>query len=471
MKKKFLLGFLVVLILVVSVGLAQPARAAEIDEDGEVAKGEIIADDLLLSGEAVVMNGTIEGNLLAAGNSVTIGGVVEGDVLVGANLVELLPGSVVKGNMFIGASSVVLNGTVEGSVFSGSAYFTAGKNALIEGNLYSGSYALELTSGSLIGVDVFSGSAQARLAGEIGRDATLGSAAVSVEGSIGRNAKIDIGDAAESGTDLDPSLYMPDVPRQYIPEKINIGLRVDEDARIGGELNYTSSVELSNNILSQPAGGVVFSTPVPNEDGQTWMERSGNTGFATKAVIDWIWHNAQLFLVTLLGGLAAVGLWHNCLKDTATVAKEKIWTNLGIGLIAIPSVYLASVMVFGMLIVIALLLWVITLGGLGWNVFSMFSLALMLFMSVFGLYIKFGTAILGAWVIGEFLRDRLFPNSGKYVAILVGAVAFGILAGIPVLGWLFRAFVALVGVGALWTAIFKKRFIKTDTDGYVSIGA
>jgi len=472
MKKKLLVGILVVMVLAFAAGLAQPARAAEIDKDGQVAKGEVIADDLLLSGDQVSMNGTIEGNLLVGGNSVTIGGVVEGDLLVGANRVELMPGSVVKGNICAGASSIVVNGTVEGSVFAGSAYFTAGQNAEIQGNLYSGSYALELAQGSNIGMDVFAGSAQARFAGEIGRDVNLGSAAVSVEGSIGRNLKVDLGNAAEAGSAGDPSLYMPDVPRQDIPDKVSMGLNVADNASIGGELSYTSTVDLSNGIHSQPAGGVVFSTPVPSENDQNWGDRTSNTGFAAKAIKDWIWHNAQLFLVTLLGGLVGVALWHNCLKDTANAAKEKIWTNLGIGALAIPAIYIASVFVFGMIIAIAVILWLVTIGGLGWNVFSMLTLALMLFMSVFGLYVKFGTAILGAWVIGEFLREKLFPNSGKYVAILVGAVAFAILAGIPVLGWIFKAFVAMVGVGALWTVLFRKRTPQAEgADGYVTIGA
>lgn len=472
MKKKLLVGVLVLMILVLAVGVAQPARAAEIDEDGQVAKGEVIADDLRLAGDQVNMNGTIEGNLLVGGSTVSIGGVVEGDLLVGATRVELMPGSVVKGNIFAGASSIVINGKVEGSVFAGSAYFTAGQNAIIEGNMYSGSYALEMVKGSLIGKDLFAGSAQAHLAGEIGRDVNLGSAAVSVDGKIGRNLKVDLGNAAESGAGVDPSLYIPDVPRQDIPDKVPFGLDVAETAVIGGALNYTSTVDLSSGIHNQPSGGVVFSTPVPSENGQNWADKTGQTGLATKTVKDWIWHNAQLFLVTLLGGFVGVALWHNCLKETGAAAKERIWANLGIGALAIPGIYIASVFAFGMFIAVALILWVVTLGGLGWNVFSLLTLALALFMSLFGLYIKFGTAILGAWVIGEFLRDRLFPNSGKFIAMLVGAVAFAILAGIPVLGWVFKAFVALVGVGALWSLIFgKKKPVVDGPESYVSIGA
>lgn len=472
MKKKWLVSVLVVLVLAFAFGFAQPTQAAEFDEDGSVAKGEVIADDLLMTGDQVSMNGTVEGTLLVGGNIVTIGGVVEGDLLVGASRVELVPGSIVKGNIFAGAASIVINGTVEGSVFAGGRYITAGPNAMIDGNIYTGSYALEIVKGSVIGKDVFAGSAQAHLAGEVGRDVNLGSAAVLVDGTIGRNLKVDLGNAGESGVGADPNLYMHDVPRQDIPDKVEFGLNVAETAVIGGALEYTSTVDLSDGIHSQPAAGIVFSTPVPGENDQNWMERTGNTGFAAKTVTDWIWHNTQLFLVTIIGGSVAVAFWLDCLKDTAKVAKEKIWANLGIGALAIPGIYIASVLAFGLVITVSLLLWVITLGGLGWNIFSMLSLALALFMSVFGLYIKFGTAILAAWVIGEFLREKLFPNQGKFVAILLGAFGFAILAGIPVLGWLFKAFVALVGVGALWTGLFGKKAGSSGvTDGFVTVSA
>ena len=465
--------FMIALVLVAMSGFAAPVYAAEFDEDGMVAAGEVVADDLFLAGDKVSMLGEVEGNLVTGGQEVVIGGTVRGDLIVGANRLVLLPGSVVEGNLFAGAASIRLEGEVQGSVFVGSAYLNIEPTASIGANFYSGSYALNLEKGAVIDRDLFAGSAQARLAGQVGRDANLGTTALSVEGKIGRDLKVDMGDAAEVDAPFQPNLFISDVPAEDIPAGVSLGLNIAESAKIGGKLDYTSTANLSSGIKSQPAGGVVFSTPVPgegydyNRDNNYGIERA----FTEKSVGAWFWNNAQLFLALVVLGLVAVYAAQKPLVAVANKAKTEIWTSFGWGLLIIPAVYLGSIVAFIAIILLSLFLWAVTLGGLGFSVFSILSLALGLGMALFGILIKYGTALAAVWLIGEFLREKLFPNTGKIVALLLGVFVFSVLAAIPLLGWLFRAFVAFAGVGAVWNLLVSRKSTPSDPNGMVTISA
>jgi len=472
--KKFLLRFFMIAVVLVGMGgFAAPVYAAEFDEDGVVAAGEVVADDLFLAGDKVSMLGEVQGNLVTGGQEVVIGGTVRGDLIVGANRLVLLPGSVVEGNLFAGAASVRLEGEVQGSVFLGSAYLNVEPTASIGANFYSGSYALDLEKGAVIQRDLFAGSAQARLAGQVGRDVNLGAAAVSVEGKIGRNLKVDLGDAAETDAPFQPNLFISDVPAGDIPAGVALGFNVAESAKIGGKLDYTSSLDLSAGIKSQPAGGVVFSTPVPGEGYDNYRDNAYGfeRAFAEKSVGDWFWNNAQLMLALLVLGLVVVYTAQKPLVAVANKAKAEIWTSFGWGLLIIPAVYLASIVVFIAIILLSLFLWAVTLGGFGFNVFAILSLALGLGMALFGFLIKYGTALAAVWLIGEFLREKLFPNTGKIVALLLGVFVFSVLAAIPVLGGLFMVFVAFAGVGAAWNLLVSRKSAPNDPNGMVTISA
>lgn len=475
MSKKFLFQiFMVALVLLGIGGATVPVYAAEFDEDGVVAAGEVIADDLFLGGDNVSMLGEVEGNLVTGGSEVVIGGIVWGDLIAGANRLILLPGSVVHGNVFAGAASVRLEGEVLGSVYLGSAYLNIEPTAKIGSNLYAGTYALNMEDGALIDRDLFSGSAQTRLAGEIGRDAQIGTAAASVEGVIGRDLIVDLGDAAEVGSPFQPNLFISEVPAEDVPASLALGLNVAEKARIQGKIDYTSSVELSNRIKSQPGAGIVFSTPVPGQeyDGYPDGTRYGvDRVFSEKSIASWFWHNAQFFLSLIVLGLLAVFLAYKPLTAVSEKAKADLWPSFGWGLLIVPGVYLGAFVVFGVIVLVCLLLWAVTLGGLGFGLFSALSLALGLAMAIFGLMIKYGTALAAVWLIGDFLRAKLFPTSGKIVALLLGVLTFSVLAAIPVFGWLLRIFVAFVGVGAVFSLLLAKKSDPRDPNGMVSFGA
>jgi UDP-3-O-[3-hydroxymyristoyl] glucosamine N-acyltransferase len=102
--------FLALTIVFTAVGTVQ---ATEIYPNGIIPVGVTVDDDVILNGNAVVMDGVVNGLLLASGNTVTINGTVNGDVIALGSQVTIGTKAVITGNLFAGAQSVTLDGQVE----------------------------------------------------------------------------------------------------------------------------------------------------------------------------------------------------------------------------------------------------------------------------------------------------------------------------------------------------------------------
>ncbi|HEX7557096.1 MAG TPA: polymer-forming cytoskeletal protein, partial [Leptolinea sp.] len=255
-------GIAVILVLAVAfIMMVPPVHAAEINNSGVVAAGEIVNDDLVLSSDTVRMDGTVNGLLMAFGENVVINGNVNGDLIVFGRAVTISDNAVIDGNIFTAAQNVTMNGRVTGSLLGTSATLVNGTTSSIERNLYYGGYSLTQTAGAKTGKDIRAGVYQAILLGDTGQDAVIYGGAVEVKGKIGRNAEFIVGDPTNTTEPV-----MPFLPGMGITTTLNPGLRIDPAAVIGGKLVYTSKVNQSNAIEATPAGGIVFHTPVPEKN-------------------------------------------------------------------------------------------------------------------------------------------------------------------------------------------------------------
>src|SRR5688500_7385591 len=99
--------FTLSLVLTLVFGLAGTVLAVEIrgGETVTIGKDEVIDDDLVVTGQTVLIDGVINGDLLAAGSRVVINGRVNGSLMMAGQLLEL-------------------NGQVGGSVYSAGAALT-----------------------------------------------------------------------------------------------------------------------------------------------------------------------------------------------------------------------------------------------------------------------------------------------------------------------------------------------------------
>ncbi|MCD6424686.1 MAG: polymer-forming cytoskeletal protein, partial [Anaerolineales bacterium] len=233
-KRKILLIFTpLFLVLTIGFGFTATAKAVEYDEDGIIEEGEIIDDDLFIGADTVEINGTVNGDVFAGGNVVIVNGTI-------------------NGSLATGAQTILVNGKVSGSIYAGSMTITLGPETEIGRNMFYGGFNFSAEEGSIIHRDLLVGAYQALLSGDIGRDVQAGVGALEINGSVGNNVRAEVG----SSSDGQPPQIYPSPPG--IDTLVPSGIRISDEAEIGGSLYYKSSENQSRTIAITPPGGIEF---------------------------------------------------------------------------------------------------------------------------------------------------------------------------------------------------------------------
>jgi hypothetical protein len=443
------------LVLVLVLGSVSPAQAAEIIPGEIIQAGTTIDDDALIGGTTVIVDGTVNGNLIAGGETVTLNGIVNGDAILMGRTVIVSPSAQINGNLFLGAQVAEVSGKVTGSLFGGAASVVLRDGADVAGNVYTGAYSFETLSKSSIGRDLFVGAYQVKLAGDLIRNLNAGGAAFDFNGSIGGNATIDMGNALESKNGM-PAGW--NNYGQNLPEPAQPGLRFGPNSVIKGKLNYTSTVEQQIGI--QPQGGVVYSTPTPDQHTYEYQRPAKLT---THPVLSWTWKLLRNLITCLILGALALWLVPGLLKRSAGFAGSKTLPALGIGFLAVVLSVPVVLMASGLVVVLALLFGLATLGGLSgmivWVGFTLITAAVIAFTFI----AVYGSKLIVAFLVGKLLFEKVFKaeNVSVWVQFFVGIFLLTLLIAIPFIGWLFGLVVMLIGLGVVWYLLRRQPVAET----------
>lgn len=447
-------GLAAVLIVLTAMAAMVPAvHAAEINNNGIVKAGETIDDDLMLSGDTVQMDGTVNGMLIATGSTVVINGTVNGDLIAMGQTVIVTENAVVDGNIFTGAQIITIDGKVTGSVAAGSMSVNLGKNTAIDKNLYYGGYSLDLVDGASVGRDVRAGVAQATLSGQVGQDAVVYGDAVEVNGNIGRNAEFIVGNPTSEAM---PSGYMPN---SGITRYLKPGLRVNPMAVIGGVMNYTSRVNQANQIEAKPAGGIVFHTPEPSEEEKA-AAASTPAPVSTAAAIfsSFAGFAGNLISLLLVGGLL---LWKfpALLDKNVNTVKTQPWPSTFYGFVTLIVGYAAFLFALPLIILASIIIGFVTIGGLGGVTAAIGLSAWATIFTIFNLLVSHVAKVIVSYLVGKWIFAKLAPaNTSNVWPLVTGILIYAVLNAIPLFGLLFSIAATLLGVGAMWL-VFKQRNI------------
>jgi cytoskeletal protein CcmA (bactofilin family) len=448
------LAILASLVLVLAFGVTQPVQAFEINNNGKIASGVVIDDDLIIGGNTVVIDGTVNGMVLAGGNDVIINGTVNGDVLAAGSSVTIGEGAKITGNLFAGAQTVVINGNVAGSVMTGVMSLVLNGNSSVGRNLYFGGYSLETKSGAKIGRDLAAGGYQVILSGAVTRDVKAAVSAFKLDGSIGRNAEIQVDKPGQAKGYNYPGPWSPQTGNMPM---YNPGLDIGKDASIGGNLVYTSPVDQTSGMQSTPQGTTVFQTPVPSDTKTTTSKPDVKVQFE-KGIFNIFKNMAKNFISLMALGALALWLIPLSVKGVSDMVGRKTLPSLGYGILAYIVGWVGTF--FGFLVVIcaAIILGVISFGGLAGIVFWSGTSTLLMAFTVFMGLILWGTKIIAVFLAGRFILERLFKqsNANRFLSLLIGVIIYVPLRAVPILGFLLDVFVTFVGLGAIWI-YFRER--------------
>lgn len=446
------------LLFVLMVGTV---NAAEFPPDGTIPVGRTIDDDVFLSAEEVLMDGTVNGMLIAAGQTITINGTVHGDALLMGETVVISNGALIDGNLFTSAASIQVDGKVSGSVFGASASAELMANAQVGRNLYYGGFSLTTKSGSAVNTDLFSGVYQAILNGSVTRDAKISAGAIELNSMIGRNAVLNVGHDKET---RDPETWFSYTPgRNYFPPAIPAGIRISNSARIAGNLTFTSDNDQSAEFKPLTSGSVIYQNPALMKSyrapqGRVELARRSVQGFS-------LFQGLQRFLTLFLLGTLVIWLLLKPFKRVVEAGYRNPLQAAGWGFVVMAVGFLAMLMIPLVFVLLAVFLGFISLGGLLFAWLGVVGAAIF-FTTLAFLFVVFTLSKLVAlYLLGKWLAGHLFPKSAgnAWVILVVGVFVYALVTAIPVVGVLAGIAAALVGTGAIWLSLpsFSKRSRKT----------
>jgi len=451
------------LVLVMLIGTVSTVHAAEFRDGQTIPADETIDDDVFIGGDKVVIDGTVNGVLFAAGQTVELNGTVNGDAILVGESIIISPSAQIDGNLFTGAADVVVEGSVTGTLFSGSAAMELGETANVGRNLFYGGFSLETEDGSTIGKDLLSGNYQSVLAGDVARDLRVGAAAVQLDGSVGRNAIIELGDAESQE---DPTEWMQFNPylNQYVTEVMDPGVTVSEEAAIGGQLVYTSSVDRTDLFADVTSGSIIYQTPVPVERGQGIRYSSDevkpfNRNFGNMFVRASIMKTARNLLKLMAIGALILWLLRKPFMKIVHAAYAQPMKAVGWGFIIIAVGFLAVLIVPLVFVMIGVLIGFVSLGSLLYVWFGIVGTALMLAAMLFFFAVFTISKIVAAYMFGKWIMKAVFKeeNEKVWLNMLIGVFLLTLLRAIPFIGWLVGLAATLIGSGAFYLALPVKK--------------
>jgi cytoskeletal protein CcmA (bactofilin family) len=427
-------NFLVILglVLLVTLLIASPVLGAVETRNGDrvvIGPDEEVDDDLYVTANDVVVDGTIRGDLVAFGRSVTVNGTVQGDLIAAGQSVEV--GGRVDDDARIAGQTLLLR-----------------DGAQVDDDLISAGFSLENDAGSIIGGSVLYAGYQALLAGNLGEDLKGAVNGLQLSGQVGGDVDVDV-----DGEDEGSAAFLFE-PLVQIPT-VESGLTLTDSALIGGDLTYESSMEARTAPGAQIEGEVVREERPAAEEVE---EQPANP------VADWVLGNLRSFVELVLVGLLLVWLVPGWIRRLAGTVLDRPLGSLGWGLLGLIAFLVLGIAILLATILLAVIFGLLTLGGL----VALCVVVGLLAEVVLGLVFWISTGYL-AQIVVSFLAGLLFveavrPGQGtgqRVLPLVVGLILYVILRAIPVLGPLVGLVVVLLGLGALsnwvWTKLRHSR--------------
>ncbi len=379
-----------------------------------------------------MLDGTVKGDLIAFGATITINGVVEGDLMAAGQ-------------------TVIINGEVKDDARIAGAALQVGSNAVIGDNLLAAGASLEIQKDGQVGGDLVVGSGQVLIAGDVAEDVLTGAAAFELSGSVVGDVKayVDVTSDTESGLPMSMFLGQSPVAIPNVPAELTIA----NDAKIGGNLDYTSTVDLKfpSGVIS---GKVTRTTPQINSEHIVVQPTNA------QRVGTWALDMLHLAITLILLGLFLGWLFPKFMKALPETLRAKPWASLGWGAVAYAVFFFAL-----LVIVLAMALggWIFgafTLSGLSGTIIWVGLMTLLAMLIGFVLDTSYLTKIVVGDMLGKWLFNRFNPALAEHkfwpmilgVVILVASIGILRFPLIPIgfIGWLANFAVILFGLGTLW---------------------
>lgn len=392
---------------------AGPALAVELRRGQEVviAEDEVVSDDLVANGDTVKVLGRVEGDVVASGRLIVVEGVVEGDLMAAAQ-------------------AVVIAGEVGDDVRMAGMTLKVEEGAVIGDDLLAAGFSFESEAESRVrGWTSFTGY-QSRVAGHHERDLLASLVGLRLEGRV--DGDIDATVQSEAA----PAWWLGFMQSPVPLPTVQPGLVIEDEARIGGDLRYTSKAEADIAPSAGVAGEITHETPV-----EEIVEKPTPAGR--------FWQAVRKFCALLIIGVLLMWLLPERTRALVGGLVARPLGSLGWGLLALVAVAAAVPIVLAIALFLTVLLAWLGLGSLA-VLIAVLGLLVEIAL-VFGLWIAlaFVAPVIVALALGGWLQVRLpFGGDKAWQSLALGLLALVLIDAIPFLGPLAVAIVCLMALGA-----------------------
>jgi hypothetical protein len=390
-------GLLILILIVVALMITPRSLLAQaINRGDRVFSGQVIDNDVIMYGDDVILAGTVLGNAFITGRDITIDGNIEG-------------------SLFAIGQRITINGTVGGSGYLAALSARLGPSGNINQNLY------------FVGVSIATDNTS-----QVGRDLNGVSLGAYLQGDVGRNTNLIAGLVQLLGMFMDTALGPTPAPLQI--------------ADLSGRAPGLGQFILPGNIYIDLIG-------------QTTDPSQTDPETATHAVLVSEWFRLRLRDLLPLLIVSLIGYWflRRPLEATARAVRTRPLPALGIGLIGLvlsAAVIGAFILVFIFILLIGIWLGTINLWNVTWLLWSVAFPLTALTLSLFMIFLNYGTKAILVYAVATYLINRFAPQSARFqwVWFILGLVIYILLQAIPLLGWVIAILVTAWGLGAAWLA-------------------
>lgn len=362
-------GLGVLLFMLAGAGIVN-AQSFRTGDNITISGQETIDQTLFAAGRNIDISAPVNGDIFCAGQNITINGNIQGDVICAGQTITV--NGEVDGDIRLAGQSVTINAPVS-------------SNASIAGQ------SVTIGSSGRIGQDLNLAADTATVNGRVARDIAGASSNLEINSRIGR------GVTAAVDT-----------------------LVLTDNARVGGDIEYTS-----DNELEQAEGAAVAGTITRNETARESRADYGSligltAGFAV-----------YIFLTALISALVLTAIFPQVFNKVSDAALERPLGTAGIGLVALIGV---PVIVIGLMM-------------------TVLGIPLALMLLYVWLFIVFLSGVFSAYYLGRLLlRDTKNP----LLVMLGGGTLLLLSYFVPVLGVLTMFAALVMGVGMILLALWRR---------------
>lgn len=408
---------------------------------------------------AIEADEVIDGNLFALCRTLIINGVVDGSVF-GAAVNAEINGEIRK-DVYIAAGQLDVNGTLgEDLVFGGVVLHIqdATQFATELSDVISIGLSTVIDSGVNIPGSITSLSYQLRVLGDVHSEIAFWGSSLMINGHVGGDIEANVGDSLNGNSSQVETLLVPLRFLNFDIQLDNPGLVITADATVNGQLEYTapSPGVIEGKVGEEPVFRQVITGPdfiqsdLTSEENFTWFSR-----YITNVI--------QEAITLALIGLLALLLIPNQIQGSLFNIRRRPLSSLGIGILTFILSFTVWIVILLLILLVIFVLLALQLGDL-----AIISLMTIGVVNIGGAGIFYFIAIYISRVIvsltlGRLVTMALFSGDGgqqrtAYLSMVIGAVIFGLLTWLPLIGTLIAALSLALGLGAITIMLTRIQF-------------